>query len=73
MISDKLNKYSEKIDAMRRYIFDMVNKDRGFDTIEKDNIIAETGIKQRFDNILNYQLSDKDEALSVRTKKSQSK
>ena len=69
MISDKLNKYSEKIDAMRRYIFDMVNKDRGFDTIEKDNIIAETGIKQRFDNILNYQLSDKDEALTVKSGK----
>ena len=73
MITDKLNKYSEKIDAMRRYIFDMVNKDGGFDTIEKDNIIAETGIKQRFDNILNYQLSDKDEALTIKTKSGKGK
>jgi len=68
MINDKLKKYNEKIDAMRRYIYDMVNQDGNFDRIDKDNRISETGIKQRFDNILNYQLSDKDEALSVRTK-----
>ena len=68
MIIDKLNKYTEKINAMKKYIFDMVNKDGGFDTIDKDNRVAETHIKQRFDNILNYQLSDKDEALTVKTK-----
>ena len=68
MIIDKLNKYTEKINAMKTYIFDMVNKDGGFDTIDKDNKVAETSIKQRFDNILNYQLSDKDEALTVKTK-----
>ena len=68
MIIDKLNKYTEKINAMKTYIFDMVNKDGGFDTLDKDNKVAETSIKQRFDNILNYQLSDKDEALTVKTK-----
>jgi hypothetical protein len=68
MVSDKLNKYNEKIDGMRKYIFDMVNKDGGYDSIEKDNRLAETTIKQRFDNILNYQLSDKDEELTVKTK-----
>ncbi len=68
MVNDKLKKYNEKIDAMRRYIYDMVNQNGNFDRIDKDNRISETGIKQRFDNILNYQLSDKDEALSVRTK-----
>ena len=70
MIDDKLKKYNEKIDAMRRYIFDMVNRDGNFDRIDKDNAISETGIKQRFDNILNYQLTDKDEALTVKTKNS---
>jgi hypothetical protein len=68
MIYDKLKKYNEKIDAMRRYIYDMVNKDGNFDKIDKDNRVAETGIKQRFDNILNYQLTDKDDAPSVKTK-----
>ena len=68
MIYDKLKKYNEKIDAMRKYIYDMVNKDGGFERIEKDNLIAETGIKQRFDNILNYQITDKDDALTVKTK-----
>ena len=68
MVSDKLKKYNEKIDSMRKYIFDMVNKDGNFDKIDKDNRVAETNIKQRFDNILNYQLSDKDEALSIKSK-----
>ena len=68
MVSDKLKKYNEKIDSIRRYIYDMVNKDGNFDKIDKDNRISETQIKQRFDNILNYQLSDKDEALSIKTK-----
>jgi hypothetical protein len=70
MIDDKLKKYNEKIDAMRRYIYDMVNKDGNFDRIDKDNRVYETGIKQRFENILNYQLTDKDEALTVKTKNS---
>ena len=70
MVSDKLKKYNEKIDSMRKYIFDMVNKDGNFDRIDKDNRVSETQIKQRFDNILNYQLSDKDDALTVRTKNS---
>ena len=70
MVTDKLKKYNEKIDGMRRYIFDMVNRDGNFDRIDKDNKVSETQIRQRFDNILNYQLSDKDEALTVRTKNS---
>ena len=70
MISDKLKKYNEKIDSMRKYIYDMVNQDGNFDRIDNDNRVAETHIKQRFDNILNYQLSDKDEALTVKTKNS---
>ena len=60
MVNDKLNKYNEKIEAMKKYIFDMTNKDKGFYTIEKNNRTAEASIKQRFDNIINYQLSDKD-------------
>ena len=70
MVSDKINKYNEKIDGMRKYIFDMVNKDGNFDKIEKDNAVSETHIKQRFDNILNYQIKDKDEALTARSKNS---
>ena len=70
MVSDKLKKYNEKIDLMRKYIYDMVNKDGNFDRIEKDNRTSETQIKQRFDNILNYQLSDKDEAFPLKNKNS---
>ena len=73
MILDKLKKYNEKIDAMKKYIFEVSNKDGGFDTISKDNKIAETTIKQNFDNIINYQLSDKDEALADKAKNEKGK
>ena len=33
--------------------------------VNKDTIVSETHIKQIFDNILNYKLSDKEEALSL--------
>ena len=60
MVSDKINKYNEKIDSMRKYIFDMTNKFGTFEAIDKDNKVAETHVKQRFDNILNNQLSGQD-------------
>ena len=68
MVSEKLLKYGEKNEGMKRYIFDIVNRDGGFETIDKDNKVAETNIKQSFDNILNFQLSDKDDALTIKTK-----
>ena len=39
-IDDKLEKYNKKIDAMRRYIFNMVNKDGNFYRIDKDNRVS---------------------------------
>ena len=60
MVSDKIKKYNEKIDAMRKYIFDMTNKDGSYESIDKDNKVAETHVKQRFDNIINYQLPEKE-------------
>ena len=53
-----------KIYLIRKYIFDIANKD-GFDKINKDTIVSETHIKQIFDNIYNYKLSYKEEALSI--------
>ena len=69
-ISDKLNKYLEKITQMKKYVFDIVNKDGNFEKIILDNNTNETKIKQRFDNILNYQLDEKsgNESLSTLTK-----
>ena len=68
MVSDKIQKYNEKINAMKQYIFDMVNKNGTFDQIDKDNKLSETQIKQRFDNIMDYQLIDKDEATTIKSK-----
>ena len=70
MVSDKLVKFSEKIGAMKKYIFDMVNKDGGFDTIDKDNKVSETTIKQSFENILNYQFKDKDDSMTEKIRNS---
>ena len=69
-ISDKLNKYLEKITQMKKYIFDTVNKEGNFEKIIFDNNTNETRIKQRFDNILNYQLDEKsgNESFSTWTK-----
>ena len=69
-ISDKLNKYLEKITQMKKYVFDIVNKEGNFEKIILDNNTNETKIKQRFDNILNYQLDEKsgNESLSTLTK-----
>ena len=58
-ITDKLNKYLEKISQMKKYIYDTVNKDGTFEKILKDNNTHETKIKQRFDNILSNQFDDK--------------
>ena len=46
MISDILKKYNEKINSMRKYIYDMVNQDGNLDRFDKDNRVAETHIKQ---------------------------
>jgi len=68
-ITDKLNKYLEKISQMKKYIYDAVNKEGSFEKIINDNNTNETKIKQRFENILNYQFEDKsgnDSSLSLK-------
>ena len=75
MIMDKMNKYSEKISQMKKYIYDTVNKDGSFEKIIDDKNNLETKIKQRFDNILYYQQDDKDgghSSLSTLTKNTNS-
>ena len=73
MVYDKIQKYDEKIIAMKKYIYDMVNKNGNFEQIDKDNRVSETHIKQRFDNIMDYQLTDKDEAATVKSKSTKQK
>ena len=66
-INHKINKYNKKIDEMKNIIFEKVNKRGGFDDIERDNRIASTQIATRFENILNNQLIDEDEATTIRS------
>ena len=58
MVNDKLDKYNEKIDSMKKYIYDMTNKDGNYDAIDKDIRVSEASIKQNFDNIINFQMAD---------------
>ena len=54
---------------MKKYIYDAVNKEGSFEKIINDNNTNETKIKQRFEDILNYQLEDKsgnDSSLSLK-------
>ena len=60
IISDKINKYSEKISQMKKYIYETVNNDGTFQKILNDNNSNEVKIKQKFDNILYYQNEDKE-------------
>ena len=66
-INNKITKYNNKIDDMKRTIFEKVNKKGCFDDIERDARIANTQIATRFENILNNQLIDKDEATTIRS------
>ena len=66
-INHKIKKYNQKIDDMKNIIFEKVNKRGGFDDIERDNRIAGTQIATRFENILNNQLIDEDEATTIRS------
>ena len=66
-INHKIKKYNQKIDDMKNIIFLKVNKRGGFDDIERDNRIAGTQIATRFENILNNQLIDEDEATTIRS------
>ena len=66
-VNHKINKYNNKIDDMKNIIFEKVNKRGGFEDIERDNKIANTQIATRFENILNNQLIDEDEATTIRS------
>jgi len=66
-INSKIEKYSDKFDNIRKIIFDKVNKKGNFEDIEKDNQISVTEISTRFENILNNQLIDEDEATTIKS------
>ena len=68
IIYDKIGKYEDQIENMKRKIMDKVNKKGNFDDVEKDNKISGTHLNLKFENILNNQLVDEDEAKSILTK-----
>ena len=68
IIYDKMSKYDDQIENMKRKIMDKVNKKGNFEDVEKDNKISGTHLNLKFENILNNQMVDEDEAKTILTK-----
>ena len=68
IIYDKISKYDDRIENMKRKIMDKVNKKGNFEEVEKDNKVSGTHLNLKFENILNNQLIDKEEAKTILTK-----
>ena len=68
IINEKISKYNEQIDNMKRKIMDKVNKKGNFEEIDKENKVSGTHLNLKFENILNNQLIDEDEAKSIISK-----
>ena len=66
-INSKILKYDSKINQLQKTIFEKVNKKGSFGDIERENKIAVTEISTKFENILNNQLIDEDEATTIKT------
>ena len=68
IIYDKISKYNDQIENMKRKIMDKVNKKGNFEEVEKENKVSGTHLNLKFENILNNQLIDKEEAKTILTK-----
>ena len=66
-IKQKMIGRLDNVSLITPEFFEKVNKRGGFDDIERDNRIANTQIATRFENILNNQLIDEDEATTIRS------
>ena len=73
IIYDKINKYNEKIDTMKKNVFELVNEKGSFEDVERQNKIFGTYLNQKFENILKNQLIDEEEAATMRTMMTKSK
>ena len=68
IIDDKISKYSDQIENMKRKIMEKVNKKGNFEDVEKENKVSGTQLNLKFENILNNQLIDEDEAKTIISK-----
>ena len=65
LIYDKIDSYNERIENMKRQVMEKVNKKGNLEDVDKDNKVAGTHLNLKFENILNDQLIDKEEAKSI--------
>ena len=65
IIYAKMSKYEDQIENMKKKVMEKVNKKGNFEDVEKDNKISGTRLNLKFENILNNQLIDQDEAKSI--------
>ena len=65
-ISQKIEKYNEKIDEMKKHIMENVNHKGNFVDIEKESNLLRTRINLNFENILDNQLITEEDAKTLR-------
>ena len=65
-INQKIEKYNEKIDNMKKHIMEKVNQKGNFEDIEKESNLLRTHINLKFENILENQLISEEDAKTIR-------
>ena len=69
IIYEKISKYNDEIENMKRKIMDKVNNKGNFEDIEDENKISGTKINIKFEKILNSQITDEEEEKTKKTNK----
>ena len=60
-IDEKLDMYSHKIELIKKHIFDKINKKGGLENIEATIKILDDSFKNRFFNLLDFEVSNKND------------
>lgn len=68
IIYDKIAKFNEQIDNMKRKIMDKVNRKGNFEDVEKEYKVSITHLNLKLENILSNQLIDEDQAKTIISK-----
>ena len=66
-IYNKIEKYNEKIEKMKKHIMEKVNQKGNYEEIEKESKICSTKLNLKFETILNNQLVTEEEAQTLKS------
>ena len=66
-IYNKIEKYNEKIDTMKKHVMEKVNQKGTYEDIEKESKVFGTRLNLKFEAILNNQLVSEEEAQTLKS------